>query len=215
MTNGETMYFWGPQLELGSTASDYSPTTTAAASNSGAGRYWWDFPTAGKGLVLGSPVAQMTDDSWCVVCVNAVSNAADKYIANLGCGAVTQLVSSVCIKGTGFAQAAWVDDGAAHTKTIVDAVNHHGIPTVISAVKRGGVGYLRVNGVQIGSVDLTVMGATTVTAGMIGGFNAANTSNQFVGSMGQPNMGKGTISDADLLTLERWVASQTPNGPQF
>jgi hypothetical protein len=192
-------------------------TTASAASNSGAGRYWWDFPTAGKGLVLGSPVAQMADDSWCVVCINSPTSATDKYIANIGCGASNQLISSVAISGnTGYAQAAWVDDGAAHVVTKLDAVNHFGIPTVISAVKRGGVGYLRVNGVQVGAgVSLAAMGTTTVTAGMIGGYNAANTTLQYVGAMGTPQMGKGTISDADLLTIERQVASTFPAGPTF
>jgi hypothetical protein len=57
------------------------------------------------------------------------------------------------------------------------------------------------------------MGAATVTGGSIGQFATGGAF--MTGSVGPVIVIKGTVQDSDLLVLERWVASLTPNAPSF
>jgi hypothetical protein len=86
-----------------------------------------------------------------------------------------------------------------------------GVPFVYGARRVSGTNVLRKNGAQIGT-DSTALGASTISGGAIG---YDNNSIYLTGSTGPIAFGKGTISDADLLTIERLVALNTPNGPTF
>jgi hypothetical protein len=86
-------------------------------------------------------------------------------------------------------------------------------PLVASARKVGNVKVLRVNGVQA-ATDSTVMGATTVTTAAIG-FNPQGASEFHNGTISVEIIVKGTLSDADMLVLERFAALTLPNAPSF
>lgn len=186
-------------------------TTSAAASNPDAGRYWWGFD-GGDSLALGSVPFQMSDDHVVIAGLTPAFSATDGYAVNPANGASTQMVGCLLVTSSGFAKAAWWDDTS--LTAITDNVNRVGTSFVASAVKIGNAKRLRVNSAQSGATENTAKGTTTLTGGSIGSYSPSG-SNKYIGSIGPIILIKGTISDAQLLTLERWASSLTPNGPSF
>ena len=184
-------------------------TTSAAASNQSAGRYSWQFDGSNDSLALGSVPFQMADDS-CVV-LACRPDAATKYAFQVGNGTTT-VVTSIGINSSGYPFAQWTDD-AATTDQLVYSANKIGSVYVVAARKVGNSKTLWVDGVQRASGS-AVMGTTTLTAAAIGS-NATSVSLWWSGLISEPIVIKGTVSDADLLTLMRQVAANTPAGPVF
>jgi len=174
-------------------------TTTAAASNPNAGRYSWQFDGSNDSLSLSAPLFQMSDDH----CVIAGFNAAviNKYIFSQNNTAATTLVASLRIDAAGAPDALWQDDSATLVN-VASSTSCIGLNTVATGVKIGNAKRLRVNGVQQGATNNTVLGATTLNTASIGSYTTAG---NFQGSIYPVIAIKGTVSDADLLTLERFV----------
>jgi hypothetical protein len=209
-TSGQSFTIGAAQLELGSTASDYSPTTTAAASNPNAGRYSWAFDGVDDRLQLASVPFQMADDHAVIVACQLSAAGGTKAVFTCS-GATSAPTILLGFNSSGFAISYWQDD-ASTLGIISGAVSLTGSPVVISMRKIGNNKVLRVNGVQVGT-NSTVMGATTLNASTIG--SQAALGNFFAGNEGWCLPLKGTFTDADMLTLERQVAAQFPNGPVF
>jgi hypothetical protein len=200
------------QIETGSIASAYSPTTTAAASNPNAGLYSSRYSGA-QSLALGSVPFQMADDHCVIVAAKCDSvAAASKWIVNPASGAASQCVGSLLFSAGNTVGAAWIDDAVAVTS--IYTASPATSTVVATAVSRTNAKQLRVNGAQVGATDSTVKGATTVTGGAIGMLKTSGSS-PLTGTIGPIILIKGAVTDADLLTLERFVASLTPNGPVF
>ncbi len=192
---------WHPQLEVGTTASDYSPTTTAAASNPSAGKYSWQFDGSNDSLSLSAPLFQMSDDHCVIAGANCTTSSAATIAQIAGKNTGAQAAGLSYAAG-GFITATWFDDAALH-KSIADPASRLNSNNVATAIKIGNNKRLRVNGVQIGAVESTAMGVATFNTGSIGCATWAN--NYMQGSIYPVIAIKGTVSDSDLLTLERFV----------
>lgn len=184
-------------------------TTSAAASNPDAGRYWWSFDGSNDYLQLGSVPFQMSDDH-CVIAgcrANTVAAGSRPLVSLYGTG--TRRVAQLSIE-TATLTATWTDDagtaGTSPTGTSVTA----GISFVATARKVGNAKLLRKDGVDV-NTSSTAAGTTTLTTAAIG----TDGTGYLNGISGPVLIIKGTISDSDLLTLERWVASITPAAPTF
>jgi len=178
-------------------------TTTAAASNANAGRYSWQFDGSNDSLSLSAPLFQMSDDH----CVIAGFNASEvnKYLFSQANSGTVSQVCSLRIENNGFPGVVWIDDAVANT-LLYGPASCVGLNTVTSAIKIGNAKRFRVNGVQSGATNNTVLGTTTVNNYAIGNLNG---SSFYQGSIYPVIAIKGTVSDADLLTLERFVGQLT------
>jgi hypothetical protein len=194
------------QLEIGSIASDYSPTTSAAASNPSAGRYSWAFDGTNDSLALGSVPFQQADDH-AVVC--AVRNDTATGIRSLFgiTGASSQSIA-LLYGNAGNLTVSWTDDAAVSTAFSIALAA--GESCVLSCRKSGNTRIVRKNGVQLGT-ETKVLGTTTVTTSSIG----ASSGFFWNGAISQVLPLKGTFTDADMLVLERFAALTLPNAPSF
>lgn len=182
-------------------------TTSTAASNSGAGRCSWQFDGVNDSLALSSVPFQMSDDH-CVIAGARADIATASCVFGLG-GAGGQRIA-VLYSNAGTLVARWTDDAAANSAPTVGSGVVTGTPFVATARKVGSAKYARLNGSQT-AAENTAVGTTTVTTANIGWWTGVF----HTGAIGPVIVIKGTISDSDLLTLERWAASLTPNGPTF
>jgi hypothetical protein len=185
-------------------------TTAAAASNSGAGRYSW-YNDGTKSMNCGSVPLQMSDD---FVIVGSVQTD------NIGTRALFSQASTVSANPlielgviTGLPRFATRDD-AGTVSAPSAAASIAGTWAVIAARKVGNTKEIWVNGVLTAS-DPTALGATTFNSAAIGVRPTAGTANYMVGSQGPLEVIKGTFSNADLITLMRQVAANTPACPTF
>jgi len=175
-----------------------------------AGRYSHQFSGA-QSLALGSVPFQMADDHAVIAGFNATSAAQYAAIAapsffdatNYPCILVVEIT-------TGKVYAEW--RSGATVVAIKSASSVLNTTSVLSGRQVGNARDGRLNGVQIAS-DTRALSATASTAGYIG--RNHNAIYSFVGFTGPVIAIKGTVTDADLLTLERFVSSLTPNGPSF
>ena len=208
------IYVWGAQLETGSTVSAYSPTTTAAASNATAGRYSSQYSGA-QSLALGSVPFQMVDDHCVIAGASPAGAATDCDVFGQRSTAATNPLCPLLRFGAdGKVKGLWRDDaGVIDGSAMVASYVASGV-YVVSARKVGNAKKVRMNGVD-GPTVSTVIGTTTINTSTIGAGVTFGVLGNFFGTIGPVIAIKGTVSDADLLTLERFVASLTPNGPSF
>lgn len=112
---------------------------------------------------------------------------------------------------TGILSGYWRDDASA-TVILSGSSNLVATNLVASALSRGGRRSLRHNGAELGFSSAS-FGATTTTTVGIGGRAVAAPAAYMAGNVYPIIAIKGTVSDADLLILERWVGSLTgPTG---
>ena len=176
------------------------PLTTSAAASSATGKYWWQFDGSNDSLSLSAPLFQMSDDHCVIAGVNQTI-AANGYVFSQNNTAATTLVGAIAVTSGGFARALWGDD-IGTTAFITGSVPITGVTKVITVIKRTNAKQLRVNGAQDGATNNTAMGATTLNTASIGSYTTAG---NFTGSIYPVIAIKGTVTDADLLTLERFV----------
>jgi hypothetical protein len=183
-------------------------TTSAAASNQSAGRYWWD--TAGSKKLDSAPILSEIGDL-AIICAggSSAAGATYPYMLSLGRGAVCQIGSIVNAAGT--LQFRFKDDSSTTLTLSLDAA-YTGSVIVMSARCSGDTIIARKNGVQTAS-GARPPGVCTPTVGNIGYDSGSGSS--WAGQIGPVIVIKGTISDSDLLTLERWVAANTLGAPSF
>ena len=179
-------------------------TTTAAASNATAGQYSFEFAGA-QSLSLGSVPFQMSDDH-CVIAGGSLGALSSRTLCAPSYTGSTSRYAAVGVTPTGV-QVEWYDgtNYVPHTTnaSLSDVV-------VITGRKSGSTLTSRKNAVQFGS-SAAFATAVSTTLGAIGGGPLTS----FIGTIGPVIMIKGTVTDAELLTLERFVASLTPNAPTF
>ena len=186
-------------------------TTTAAASNPNAGRYSWSFD-GGDSLALGSVPFQQSDD-YCVIAAGSFAggNIVNNVMASPSQGAVSthrvgQVGYDASVNGV---QCSWYDGTNYDNLTYSYPANTAFVGT---AAKRSTLVLQRVNGLQRNSKTTTV--ALTSTRGSIGAYADVGGSNHN-GNISIVIAIKGTLSDAEMLTLERFAASTLPNAPSF
>ena len=190
------------------------PLTTSAAASNTTGKYSWQFDGVNDSLALGSVPFQINDDFAVVAGFTAnVVAASNDVFTNASTSVANSLIKLGLSSTTGFGTFALRDD-AGTLESVADNVNLAGTTVVLSGRKVSNTKVLRYNGVQKATSAVT-LGATTFNTSTIGAKVSTATSNYHNGSIGPVIAIKGTVSDADLLILERWVSSLTPNGPSF
>jgi len=164
------------------------------------GKYSWQFDGVNDSLSLSAPLFQMSDDH-CVI-AGFKADAANKYIFSQSHSGTATQCCSLRVDASGYPGAVWIDDASANALPTA-TTSCIGLNTVATAIKIGNAKRLRVNGVQAGATNNTALGVGTTNSYSIGCLNVS--SGNFQGSIYPVIAIKGTVSDADLLTLERFV----------
>lgn len=198
---------WGAQLETGSTASPYIPTTTAPAS-SPTGPYWMEFDGTDF-LSLAAVPFQQADDHCVVAGVSPQADPSNTLFAIRSSSSTTPIVAQLRVlnvSGNTRVQALWIDDAAVSATPTASNLLALGSRFVVSARKASNTRQVRVNAGAWTSVT-SALGAATVNTATLGASVSTTTGGQWVGAIYPVIVVKGTVTDAELATLERWVAS--------
>ena len=185
-------------------------TTSAAASNPSAGRYSWGFD-GGDSLKTDAPAWNYSDDHVTIVAGSCAGPANNNWMAAPATSSVSDVkrIGAVSYDGSlGAIQASWYDGT---TYVHPEYFYAKSTPFVATAAQRSSVGYLRVNGVQRGAESTAAVTLFTPTKGAIGNDYAAAGGQALNGNISIVIAIKGTLSDADMLVLERFAASTLPN----
>ena len=176
----------------------YVVTTTAPASN-GIGNYWLDFDGVSQFLQLSSVPFQVGDDNF--VCASATNKgiATNKYVIN---PAGSGLADFKRLSAITFANPSWYSSW--YDGVNIDSLAGTGTTTsVLSAVKRGSLVKQRINGSEINSKTITAN--FVATSGYIG--CSSPTSGLWDGAIYAIVIAKATISDAEALLIEKYLAT--------
>ena len=197
------------QMNVGGIAA-YSPTTNKAASNPDAGLYAWEFDGADDYLKLDSVPFGMADDHCVIAGVKCTSLTNSMAIFDQRSSSSTNPV--VCklaiLPTTGTLTVQWRDD----TGTTLVSPNAGscviGESFVFTGRKIGNVKGCRKNG-GVYYVDPTPLGTATINSASIGATAHSSLTMFFAGNVYIVIAIKGAVSDADLLTLEKWVGKMS------
>jgi len=181
------------------------PLTTPAPASTALGPYYWQFDGVDDSLALSGPLFQVADDQ-CVVAAVKYGSSGSGCVVAPSSNTATYAKQSALGQAAGSCFVRWSSDTTDYT-TVPAYPYTTGQSYVVSGRKVGTGGIHRVNGVQAGSVSLAAMVTSTVNAGYIG--LEGNGAGNFTGSIYPVIAIKGTVTDADLLTLERLVASMS------
>lgn len=178
-------------------------TTTAPASTSG-GNYYWEFDGVNDSLAISTPLFQMTDD-WCVI-------AGEKQISESGAifGMSTALASTTELltiaQAVGKAQV-YISYGGQTVNLIASSPTITNTFTVLAGRKVGTNLVGRQNGAQFGTASTSSIVSSAFTNGTLGGYWAS--AGILAGSIYPVIAIKGTVTDAQLLILEKWIGSMS------
>lgn len=192
----------------GKTVSSF-PATQATAGfkpllKSASRPHYWLFDGTDDRLSLSGPLFQMSDDHFVVVCAKRTSE--DDNFRRLFTENNAGFTTAICSVSIVFDRlvASWIDDAATTATIDVSGQTSTTTPFVVSATKAGNQKTLRKDGNQIGT-NSTSMGAATVTFATL--FGRGDVGRFFRGNGYGVIAGKGTITDAELLILERYLGS--------
>ncbi len=203
-TSGDAFDIWHAQSEIGQTDSDYTPTTTVAASNPSAGKYWWSFD--------GSNDSLLSDNL-------GITNACTIVIA----GRVNAMPSVIYVvageDANGVQVTIYADGSFSLDKNTVSTIVRSaaglivaGVPFVITARLSGGTAVVRLDGVQKATAA-TALTYSATTGMRIG--SKFDSSFPLNGALGWVVPLPTALSDADCLAVERLVGSQFPGMAAF
>lgn len=190
------------------------PATQATAGNRPAlrntgGKYAWEFDGVNDSLALSSVPLAMSDD-FAIITVGQATGAAG-WNTLYGQDGATPTCIQVFIDDANGKPGIYYRDDSGTGVNIAGSGDARLAPTVISTANRSNSKVIRVNGVQIGIASITVFGASTFTKAAIG--RLGNGTDFHKGPSGPRIIIKGTLTDAEILTLEKWAADITPGGP--
>jgi len=164
------------------------------------GKSYWQFD-GGDSLALSGPVFQMSDDHCVVAGFNPTTINGYQAVTNLASNSASNArVCATYMDAGNQITTIWTNDAGTSFPATISGISV-GITYVSSAICRSGSAKARLNG---GAFSSTVnpTGATALNTGVVGGGNGVGS---FVGSIYPIIAIKGTVSDADLLALERFV----------
>lgn len=191
----------------GSINATQSTTASKPILRQTSGRYRWQFDGTDDRLSLSSVPFQQAEDH-CVVGGAELSTAGSRRVVFCLRNSTNNapLVAEIGFSPSGFANARWRDDAFALVD-LVGSTSLQGQSTVLAARKSGATRLLRANGVQVGSSTTAIGGATTLNNATIGAGIGASLLDPMIGNIYPVIAIKGTVSDADLLTLEKFVGA--------
>lgn len=167
----------------------------------------WQHDGIDDRLSLSAVPFQMADDHFVVAGINPSSSANDPAIFSVTSTTNNNPVISLGLLGTGVPRMWWRDDAGTFIQRVADDnLSVVGSNVVLSGVKSGSTGRFRKNGIHRGSIALSI-GAATFNAATVGAFTRSTVTSFLNGHTHGVIFGKGAISDSELLTLERFMAS--------
>ena len=179
-----------------------------ALRNTG-GKYAWEFDGVNDSLALSSVPLAMSDD-FAIITVGQATGVVG-WNTLYGQDGATPTRIQVYIDDANGKPGIFYRDDSGTGVDIAGSGDARLAPTVISTANRSNSKVIRVNGVQIGIASITVFGASTFTKAAIG--RLGNGTDFHEGPSGPRIIIKGTLTDAEILTLEKWAADITPGGP--
>lgn len=193
-------------------------TTTANKPmlRSTTGKYYWEFDGSNDMLSLDSVPFLMTDDFAVVAGYTPTSLAANADIYAQRSSVSTVPTTLMRMSSTGRVQVVSKDgSGTTVTASTTGSAITAGTPCVCTIRKVGSNRTARVNGGNTSSADSTAYGATAFNSAAIGASPTGTPGQYANGTIGPVLVIKGTVTDAELRVLERWVSSLTLNGPKI
>ena len=183
------------------------PLTTSAPASSSLGRYWAEFDGVDDALTLGAVPFQMADDHAVIGGANVSDYSGTPQIFNVGnTGVNNPRVAQLYVDAAGKASVMWRDDAGTIVSLASAASITVGSPSVISSEKTGASLYLRANGAQA-ATGTGAFGATTVNGASIG-VGVFSGGNFMRGAISSVSAIKSTLTDAELLLIEKMAASK-------
>jgi len=166
-------------------------TANKAILRLNSGKYSWQFDGSNDSLSLSAPLFQMSDDHCVIAGVNVSVTALQNIFAESGGGAVVNLKAG---------SAYWRDD-ASNTINISPTGTYPLNTAFVATMRKFGTEFLVRRDGAYATTAYTSMGSATLATATIGG-----ASGQYLNGSIYPLIAiKGTVTDADLLTLERFV----------
>lgn len=193
-------------------------TTTANKPmlRSTGGKHYWQFDGSNDMLTLDSVPFLMSDDFAVVASYTPASLAVNADIFAQRSTASTVPTTLMRLSTTGVIQCVSKDGaGTTATASTTNSAVTAGTVCIASIRKVGSSRKARLNGGNTSAADTTSYGATSFNSAAIGVSPIGTPSGYANGSIGPVIVIKGTVTDVDLLILERWVSSLTPNGPSL
>ena len=180
--------------------------TTAAKPilRQSSGRYSWQFDGTDDRLQLSAVPFQASDDL-CVVAAAQCNELAATGRTAFGCSGDGVQRAGMLYCDNGYWRFRFANDAGTPQEIASTVQLPAGTLRVVSGRKVGNNRVLRMNGSQQ-AADSTAVGTTTLTNAAIGSRSSTGLL-PFLGNIGPVIAIKGTVSDADLLTLEKWVGS--------
>lgn len=132
---------------------------------------------------------------------------AQTIYATSSSAAANPIVCQIWASVSGAISATWRDDAGA-TVTITGTTLTAGVSYVATAARVGGVGYLFLNGTQVGTSSVAALGTTTVNNASIGASVRNTTVNYLNGKLIDIALGQSTLTEADRKTIERNMAQR-------
>lgn len=183
------------------------PITTSAAASSSVGKYNWSFDGSNDSLALGSVPFQMSDDFAVITAVKRTGSTATWTTHfSISDATASKWIFNMTFDNTGSPYISAMND--AESQSLAQGgSNMNGIAFVHSGVKTGGGSPIlknRVNGVQLSSNAAPgsyALGATRADIGCCGVSSFSN------GNIGPVIAIKGTVTDSELLLLEKFVGA--------
>jgi len=193
-------------------------TTTANKPmlRSTGGKYYWQFDGSNDMLTLDSVPFLMSDDFAVVASYTPASLAVNADIFAQRSTASTIPTTLMRLSTSGVIQCVSKDgSGTTATVSTTNSAVTAGTVCIASIRKVGSSRKARLNGGSTSTADTTSYGATSFNSAAIGVSPIGTPSGYVNGSVGPVIVIKATVTDVDLLILERWVSSLTPNGPRI
>lgn len=173
--------------------------------------YYWEFDGTDDILEASSAPWGASDDYCVTMGASSDTTGVSNYAFKIGATAASSaLAPMITFASSNSVVAYWRDTSAVLLTASSGYTYSAGVPIVVSARKVGDSKFCRVNGVS-GAAETTPIGASASLDHMkIGAWSPTPT---FDGKIYPIIAIKGTVSDANLLILERWVGSLTgPTG---
>jgi hypothetical protein len=191
--------------ELGYIATQSNTTFKPVLKANGRPNYWL-FDGTDDRLSLSGPPFQMADDHFVVACAKTNNGAITQQIfSQRGAGGIP-VVGQLGFEATGKLQAYWRNDANTQIQAPTASASSVGVPVVGTARKTATNVSLRVNGVTQANPGVPTGSFTITNYGI--GFEPVGAGHQFNGAIYCVIAGKGSITDAELLVLERYAATQ-------